>query len=296
MELRHLRYFVAVVDAGSITRGAQAVRVAQPSLSRQLRQLEDELGESLFDRSGGRAQLTAAGRVLVPLARDLVSRADRAAEIMRGLTEPDHLSLRLVAPEVTVADIVAPFLALLPTSSPVIDVREALPAAVYAQVIAGAADVGITSGPPPRQLDKRLIVHFPIWAYVHDQHRWARRRSVSITELAREPLIVLGLEHGTRRLLDTAMADAGVSYAVAAETNVTQVAQALAASGRGVAVVSDDARYDLHGVRIREADGTEMRVPLFGAWDPSHYGATAIATLVDELATYSKDRYLPASR
>ena len=108
-----------------------------------------------------------------------------------------------------------------------------------------------------------------------------------MAELADEPLIVLGLEHGTRRLLDTAMADAGVSYAVAAETNVTQVAQALAASKRGVAVVSDDTRYGLHGVRIREADGAEMRLPLFGAWDPSHYAAAAIATLVDDLATYS---------
>jgi DNA-binding transcriptional LysR family regulator len=296
VELRHLRYFLAVVDAGSITRGAHAVRVAQPSLSRQLRQLEDEVGEKLFDRSAGRARLTAAGQVFVPLARDLVGRADRAKSIMRGLAEPDQLSLRLVAPEVTVADIVAPFLALLPTESPVIDVREALPAAVYAEVIAGAADVGITSGPPPRQLGKRLIVHFPIWAYVHAGHRWAGRHSIDVTELAEEQLIVLGLEHGTRRLMDTAMADAGVSYGVAAETNVTQVAQALAASRRGVAVVSDDARYDLHGLRIREADGTEMRVPLFGAWDPSHYGAAAIETLVAELARYSEDRYLPSPR
>ena len=156
--------------------------------------------------------------------------------------------------------------------------------------------MGITSGPPPRQLAKQLIVHFPIWAYVHAEHRWAGRASVAITELAEEALVVLGLEHGTRRLLDTAMADAGVSYAVAAETNVTQVAQALAASGRGVAVVSDDARYGLHGIRIRETDGTEMRVPLFGAWDPSHYGATAIASLVDQLARYSQDRYLPPPR
>ena len=66
MELRHLRYFVAVVDAGSITRAAQTVRVAQPSLSRQLRQLEDEVGEGLFDRTGRRAQLSAAGQVFLP--------------------------------------------------------------------------------------------------------------------------------------------------------------------------------------------------------------------------------------
>ena len=66
-------------------------------------------------------------------------------------------------------------------------------------------------------------------------------------------------------------------YEVAAETNVPQVAQALAAAGRGVAVVSDDARYDLHGIRIRASREGELRVPLFGAWDASHYAASTIA-------------------
>jgi len=291
MELRHLRYFLAIVDAGSITRAAGAVSVAQPSLSRQLRQLEAELGEHLFDRSQGRAQLTAAGRVLLPLARDLVGRADRAAATMRGLADPERISLRLVAPETTVADVIAPFLATQPVSVPVVDVSEALPSDVYEEVLTGLADVGISSGPPPRQLTSRLLVHFPIWAYVPADHRRARRRVVSVAELARERLIVLGPEHGTRRLLDAAMADAGLSYALAAQTDVPQVAQALAASGRGVAIVSDGARYGLHGMRIRAAGGAELRVPLFAAWDASHYGADVIAGLVDDLTAYTSERY-----
>ena len=143
--------------------------------------------------------------------------------------------------------------------------------------MAGAADVGVSSVPPPRDLSSRLIVHFPIWAYVRPAHKWARRRSVSITDLAGERLVLLGPEHGSRRQLDAAMADAGTSYAVAAETNVPQVAQAFAASGRGVAVVSDDSRYGLHGVRIRSEGSGELRVPLFGTWDASRYEASAIA-------------------
>jgi DNA-binding transcriptional LysR family regulator len=89
------------------------------------------------------------------------------------------------------------------------------------------------------------------------------------------------------------MADAGVSYAAAAETNVPQVAQAMAAAGRGVAVVSDDARYELHGIRIRASRESELRVPLFAAWDASHYAATTIARLVDTLAAYAEARYGP---
>jgi DNA-binding transcriptional LysR family regulator len=292
VELRHLRYFVAVADAGSITRGAQAVRVAQPSLSRQLRQLESEVGEQLFDRSGRRARLTAAGDVFLPLARDLVGRADRAAALMQGLAAPGQVTLRIVAPETTVADVIAPFIAQLPGDAPMVDVREALPAHAHEEVLSGGADLGISSVPPPRELASRLLVHFPVWAYVREDHRWAQRRTVTIRDLASERLLVLGADHGTRRQLDAAMSDAGVSYGLAAETNVPQVAQALAAAGRGVAVVSDDARYGLRGVRIRPASGPlELRVPLFGAWDESHYAESIISDLVSGFAAYTQARY-----
>jgi DNA-binding transcriptional LysR family regulator len=272
------------------------VRVAQPSLSRQLRQLEEEMGEPLFDRSGRSARLTAAGEVFLPLARDLVGRADRAAAVMRGLATPDQVTVRMVAPETTVADVIAPFVASLPTAAPMVDVREALPSRVHEEVLAGSADLGVSSVPPPRGLTSRLLVHFPIWAYVRPGHRWSRRRTITIRELVRERLLLLGMDHGSRRQLDAAMSDAGISYDVAAETNVPEVAQALAAAGRGVAVVSDDARYGLHGVRIRPAAGpTELRVPLFGAWDDSHYAASAITDLVAGLAQYTQERYgLPA--
>lgn len=292
MELRHLRYFLAIVDEGSITRGAQSVRVAQPSLSRQLRQLEAGVGEALFERSAGRARLTAAGEVFLPLARDLVGRADRAEAIMAGLAQPDRVTLRMTAPETTVADVIAPFLAGLPADAPMVAVQEALPSQVNAEVLAGGADLGISSVPPPRELASRLIVHFPIWAYVRPEHRWARRGSVTVVELAGEPLLILGEGHGSRRQLDAAMSDEGVPYGVVTETNVPQVAQALAAAGRGVAVVSDDARYGLHGVRIRPAGRSgDLRVPLFGAWDASHYAAAAIADLIAGLADYTAARY-----
>ena len=69
-----------------------------------------------------------------------------------------------------------------------------------------------------------------------------------------------------------------------------QVAQALAAAGRGVAVVSDDERYGLHGSLITTAAGS-LRIPLVAAWDPTHYAATAIQMLVASLAEYAALRY-----
>jgi DNA-binding transcriptional LysR family regulator len=211
---------------------------------------------------------------------------------MHGLTAPEQVTLRMAAPETTVADVIAPFLAHLPQVAPMIDVRETLPARVHDEVRSGAADVGVTSVPPPHAVASRLLVHFPVWAYVRPGHRWTRRRTITIRELATERLLVLGSDHGTRRQLDAAMSDAGISYGVAAETNVPQVAQALAAAGRGVAVVSDDTRYGLHGLRIRPADGSlELRVPLFAAWDPSHYAVRAIEDIVGDLAAYAQEHY-----
>ncbi len=78
---------------------------------------------------------------------------------------------------------------------------------------------------------------------------------------------MLGPSHGTRRLLDAAVAGADLHYSIVGETNVPQVAQALAAAGRGVAVVSDDRRYGLHGLLITTTAGA-LRIPLVAAWDP----------------------------
>ncbi len=290
MELRLLRYFLAVVDHGSVSRAAVAVAVAQPSLSRQLRALEAELGVTLFDRSQRALGLAPAGEAFLPMARDLVIRADRAIGAMSTLGTAPTPPLTLVAPETTVADVIAPWVAAHGPEGPTIDVHEALPSEVFDEVVTGAADLGVSSGAVPAALATCPVASFPIWAYVPPGHRWAGRRGIRVAELVTERLVVLSASHGTRRLLDAAVAVAGLHYRVAAETNVPQVAQALAAAGRGVAIVTDDRRYGLHGLRIETADGL-MRIPLVAGWDPTHYAAARIERLATELARYATDRY-----
>src|ERR1700722_19343700 len=88
MELRHLRYFVTVVEEASFTRAATRLHVAQPGISAQIRQLERELGEELFDRSGRPLRLTQAGEAVLPYARDALAAADgvrRMVDEMSGL-------------------------------------------------------------------------------------------------------------------------------------------------------------------------------------------------------------------
>lgn len=290
IEIRLLRYFIAVVDQGSVTRASSVVRVAQPSISRQLRQLEEGLGVDLFDRSGSRLRLTPAGRGLLPMARDIVSRVEAAENIVRGLAQNQVMSVSLVAPETTVADVLAPYLATRSPERIEVNVREAMPNEVFRIVQAGDADVGISSGPATADLEMRPLVQFPVWAYATAGHRLAGEDSVRLERLVQEPLVLLGEQHGTRRVFDDAVGQQGLTYVSAAETNVPQVAQAFAAAGRGIAVVTDDPRYDLQPLAIETARGP-LTITLFAAWDKTHYAAPVIEELVDDLSAFVVRRY-----
>src|ERR1700732_1867313 len=78
MELQQLRYFCAIADTGSFTRAAQHTHVSQPSLSQQIRKLEDELGARLFDRLGRAVRLTELGRTFLPRARSVLRELEAA--------------------------------------------------------------------------------------------------------------------------------------------------------------------------------------------------------------------------
>ncbi|MEV4287692.1 LysR family transcriptional regulator [Nonomuraea bangladeshensis] len=289
MELRHLRYFLAVVDHGTTARAAEAALVAQPSLSRQLRRLEADLKLALFDHSGGRLRLTSAGRQFVPIARDLLARAAAAQEAARALGTGQVSRITIAAPVTTIADVIAPFIATTGGHDAMITVQEVLPADAYDALWRGA-DVAISSAPPPLHLAGGAVARLPVLAYPPPGHPWEGRARVGIAELAEQPLLLLTAEHGTRRLFDHAVLRAGVRYATAFETSIPQIAQALAAAGRGVAVVSDDPRYGLHPVSVDGTDGP-ISISLFAGWSAGHYAAATIAPLVERLSSYCVDRY-----
>jgi DNA-binding transcriptional LysR family regulator len=290
MEVRVLRYFLAVVDEASITRAAAAVRVAQPSLSRQIRGLEASLGRSLFDRTDGRLRLTPAGRQFVPLARDLVARADAAEAAMRDLEAVRGTSLSVVAPNITIVDLIAPYLATLGVDALKVSVRDARSLAVFRIIRSGDADLGVSVGPPPGELASLPVGRFAVFAQVPAGHRWYEASSVRLEELVEEPLVLVTPEHGTRRVFDQVVASAGLKYQAAAESEVSAVAQTLAAGGQGVAIVSDDARYDLRSLAI-EHGGDTLSIPIVAAWDSSHFAAPMIEAWARGLAEYTAVRY-----
>ncbi|MDN5796371.1 MAG: LysR family transcriptional regulator [Intrasporangium sp.] len=293
MELRTLRYLLAVADEGSITAAAAVVRVAQPSLSRQLRGLERDLGLELFVRDGGRLRLSAAGRQFLPLARDLVVRADRARAVAGTIGSGRMQTVTIAAPGTTLTDVIAPFLATFRDGDPMPDVWEELPDAVY-QALDRGADLAIGTTAPPRRLEGMPIAQLPVWAYVPVTHPWGSRGDVPLSELAEADLLVLTSDYHPRRALDDAVARVGLTLRVLRELDSAEVAQAIAAAGRGVAVVSDDPRFGLRALRISTADG-DLTISLYAAWEPRHPGASTISGLAGRLTSFCQERYSTGS-
>lgn len=289
MELRTLRYFVAVAERGSLSAAAEVVLVTQPALSRQLRAFERELGLRLFRRPGRALELTAAGREFLPLAREVLQRADQARRSAADLAAGRLGRLTISAPTTTVSDVIAPFLATFGPDDPVPTVVAADgPAALAA--LDHDTDLAIVTQPPRRPLAGLRVAVLPVFASVPPDHRWAGRSDVELAELATEPLVVLDPSFRPRQLLDEAFTAADLVGASLLECGSPQVAQALAAAGRGVAVVSDDPRFGLAPLPIRLAHG-ELRIRLFGAWRPDHHAAATLRRVAVRLGGFVAARY-----
>jgi len=291
MELRHVRYFLAVVDAGSVTAASALVHVTQPSLSRQLHLFEGSLGITLFTRSGGRLVLSAAGRQFVPVARDLSRRADAAAEAAATLAAGRLQHINIAAPGTTFTDVLAPFLATLLPGDPLPAVSEQRPQRVYAALQSGA-DLAIATELPPAGLAFQPLAVLPIWAYVPPEHDWAARGSITVAELVTQTLLLLTGDYSPRRVMDQAVDEARLAYSSMLEFGTPQVAQAVAAAGRGIAVVSDDARFGLQPLDIIGTRGA-LSIRLYAAWDRDHHAAAVIGALAGRLSDYCVARYGP---
>jgi DNA-binding transcriptional LysR family regulator len=289
IDLRLLRYFVATADAGSATRAAQTLHVTQPVLSRQLRQLESRLGLSLFEREGRGLRLTRAAEEFLPEARSLLEHAEQVRHAADTLATGRLSELHLAVPTTTLTDVLAPFLATLGDDDPVPRVRELEPRGALGAIRSGA-DLAVVTRTPSRSLASTLLAVLPLWAYVRPDDPWAELSRVSVSDLAVRQLVVLSPEMRPRVLLDAAFDAANLSYDSIIEVTNAQVAQAVAAAGRGIAVVSDDPRFNLVPLHIDGPDGP-VRIRLYAAWDPKHHAASTLATLADRLATFCADRY-----
>ncbi|MEX0730217.1 MAG: LysR substrate-binding domain-containing protein [Aquisalimonadaceae bacterium] len=192
MELRQLRYFLAVAEELNFTRAAARVGIAQPPLSMQISGLERELGAALFTRTKRKVALTAAGEALVVHARRVINTTQQAAEIVRAIANGEEGSLSIGAIFSSIYTLVPDALRSFTADHPTVDVR-LQEMTVAQQILAlhdGRIDLGIMRGPvSDPDLETAVLFSEPFVAAIPADHPLARQARVSPEEFASEPLI-----------------------------------------------------------------------------------------------------------
>ena len=201
VELRHLRYFVAVAEAENVLRAStQKLHVSQPAVSRQIRDLEDELGVQLFERTGKALNLTDAGRLFLKEARAILERTDEAVANVRGFAQAGETELHVGYSPAVRSQIVSPALHEFQQAMPNVHVK--LHDWTSEKILTGLRDgrlqLAFIVRPSKRGAFHGLCFEELLCEQVHlavpPTHPFAQRRSVSLADAAREPFVGLTRE------------------------------------------------------------------------------------------------------
>jgi len=273
MELRQLEYLVAVVEEASFTRAAKRVHISQSGVSAQVRQLEQELGADLLDRSGRAVTLTQAGEAALVHARTVLAAAAamrQAVEDVSGL-----LRGRLTVGMVTACTITALFdgLGRFHQAHPgvALTLVEGAASDLAERVRAGVLDLALiaAAGAPPEGLDVLPIVTERLVACVPRTHPLAERARLTLADLADLPLICMPPGAGIRAALDQSCRARNVAPVIALEASAAATLADLAVRGLGVAIMSQTmaSPFD-EGLSALLIEDAETPALLALAWKP----------------------------
>lgn len=290
MELRHLRYFVAIVDTGSMAQASREVFVTQSTLSHQLAQLEEELGCALFERAGRTLRLTEAGRALLGYARGALTQVDEGRQAVQTLVGSVTGTLRVGVIHSFVTGLMPTVVAACLTEYPDmrLQVSELTATDIEARVAEGLLDLGVSLYPctRPDVMGERLFED-PLLLGVPPGHRFARRRQMGFDELANLPLAMLTQRFATRRLLDGCFQSRGLRANVVAEIESVDALYRLVALGGPAAflpgrmVMALAAREPVHWIEMHDP------APVRAAgiiWRRSSYRSAAATAFADQVA------------
>lgn len=284
MELRQLECFVAVAEEGTFTAAAARLHVAQPGVSAQVRKLERELGEDLFDRSGRTVRLTQVGTAALPHARsalEAVASTRLAADALIGLVR-GHVAVGMLTACAT--NDVPEVLAAYHRDHPAVEIRltEDRADRLVEALRDGRLDLALVAlGPDlPDGIEIRVLADEPVVAAVAREDALASRSRVTLRDLVPRALISLPRGSGIRAVLDDACARAGVHPRIGLEASSPGVVADLAARGLGVAILPESvarARVrDVHPLAITPA----IRGRVAFAWRAGPAASPAARALV----------------
>ncbi|BCN65261.1 LysR family transcriptional regulator [Prescottella equi] len=286
MELRQLEYFVAVAEEANFTRAAARVHVSQSGISAQIRQLENDLGAPLFDRSTRVAALTVAGEAALAHARAALAAAravrdavDDVNQLVRGRLEVGMVTACTVTP---LFDALSSF----HRAHPGIDVslREDNSERLVDDVRAGAVDLALVgvAGAEPAGLHSFTVVRERLVAAVPGNHPLVQLSSVTLADVCAHPLVTLPPGTGIRTVLDRGCADLNCRASIALQASAPDAVADLATRGLGVAILSESMATSYPDLASRVIADVDVEAVLALVWRPE------ISPALRELLSFTK--------
>jgi len=293
MELRHLRYFVMAAEETNISRAAARLNVSQPAVSRQIRDLEAEWDVDLFEREPQGLRLTPAGEVALTQAKDLLLRAQQLGEALQPFSASGRqITLKVGFIPTVLPGLLAEGLKQLNQAQPdvCIQITEMHPAEQIAALRTGELDMALPGTPSVKIKEEffhRTLRITPLAMVVPRDHLLARKRSVKLSEFARDSFLTLDESRfpGREKMHQRLFKIARIKPRVTLHASGLNELLGLVGSGAGVALAPMDLnRMQSTGVKFLKLSRPTMNFSSSAVWRDSDY-RVQVESLVEILAS-----------
>jgi LysR family transcriptional regulator, nitrogen assimilation regulatory protein len=240
MELRQLRYFLGVVEAGSLLKASGRLHVAQPALGQQIADLENEVGARLFDRSSRGMAITDAGKVFLEHAQLVLADVERARNCVRDATAQPRGVVVVGLPTTVALVATMPILKACRERYPLVQLKvvEAYSGFLQEWLQNGRLDIAFLFGDTPEPgLNKRVLLDETL-AYVTHTNAPCLPKRIALSSVVKSPLVLPGRDHGLRRIIDEACTAQGLQLNVVAEIESLVSVKKAVEAGIGSTVLS----------------------------------------------------------
>jgi DNA-binding transcriptional LysR family regulator len=288
VELRHVRYFIAVAEYCNFSKAAEQLHIAQPPLSRQIRQLEEDLGVTLFVRSKRRVELTKAGHAFLGEARKLIIQAVHAAEAARHAQKGDSGIVKIgVASGLggIVSKVVCEHRRQLPSIE--IECKDIFSTLQNEALHKGEIDVGFLRPPVDQvNLDCELLFEEEFVAVLPMTHRLAKRRSLKLRDIASDPIVIFDRNFSSGlydKILSLYSRQGLTPHLTVTHVEAHEEAGAITiASGKGIFVgAGATVNRSVSGIELASVrlDEPEAKIEVYVAWRKDEESTVTLAFL-----------------
>jgi DNA-binding transcriptional LysR family regulator len=264
MDIRHLQYFIEVALSGSFTKAAETLRVSQPTISKVVKDMEEELGILLFNRTGKKAELTNEGQMIFNQAKDIVNSFDNLSSALSQATHLVKGKLRIGLPPMAGAgyfpEVIGQFHERYPGI--MLELIEYGARKIAEDIENGALDIGVVLLPTKHDVYHSIpIADEKLKLIVHSEHRLAAQTEVSLSELAAEAFIIFREDFSLHERIISACISSGFQPRVVCESSQWDFIGNLVAAKLGIALLPENICRQMNPERIATVSLVQPEIP-----------------------------------